>query len=135
MVGGQTDCIQDKLGLLGLFDIISPAQSFIFICQLEAHLLNLPVLDMGDLWERSWKNHTFFFLCSHSNLLCSDSHETGIFCLDQGMLSQPLGWLLLIYTSLGLALQEGFNLKWYPVQKCQTALSLLGFYLKVMMPN
>jgi len=134
MVGNQTDCIQDKLGLLWLFDVISPAQSFIFTCQLEACLLNPPVLDISDLWERSWKSH-IFFLCSQSNLLCSGSHGTHICSLDQSMLSQPLGWLLLIYPSLGLSLQEDFNLKWEPVQKHLTALSLLGFYLKVMMPS
>lgn len=62
VVGRQTDCIQDKLGSLGLFDIMSPAQSFIFMRQLKARSLNSPVLDIADLWERSWKSHTFLTL-------------------------------------------------------------------------
>jgi len=46
-----------------------------------------------------------------------------------------LGWLLPVHTSLELSLQEGFNSNGQPVQKCQAALSLLGFYLKVIIPS
>lgn len=80
VVGWQTGCNQNNLGLMGLFDVTSPARSFTFKCQLEAGLLNPPVLDIVNFGKAPGKAGVVFFvfsLCSHSNLLCSAGHEAG----------------------------------------------------------
>lgn len=125
-VGKQTGCNQNNLSLVGLFDVVSPAQ-FTFKCQLEAGLLNPPALDIIDLWENSWKSWDVFCLFVFPSVAAATScalliSELMGLCGSE-VLSQPLGWLLLIYTSLGLSPQEGFNLWWQPGLKCQTALS------------
>lgn len=61
VVGGQTGC-QNNLGLMGLFDVTSPAHSFTFKCQLEAGLLNPPVLDIVNFGKAPGKVGVVFFL-------------------------------------------------------------------------
>lgn len=98
---------------MGLFDVTSPAQSFTFKCQLESGLLNPPVLDITDLWQSSWKSCLGLFFPSVATATSCAVLGTELVSLSASeVLSHPLGWLLLIYTSLGLSFQEGSNLQW-----------------------
>lgn len=127
-LGGQTGCKQNNLSLVGLFDVVSPAQLFTLKGQLEAGLLNPPVLDIVDLWENSWKSWDiwgclFVLFCFFPSVATAASCALLVTELVGLCGSEVLSQLLLIYTSLGLSPHQGSNLQWQHGLKCQTALS------------